>query len=316
MQIKRNYPDVRFVCPSGILHKPWAEWLDAEVIRPLDGPLWEQITLPRYLRSQGDCVLLCLANTAPLFFSPLFLTLHDLAFEHKPWSHHFLFRQWYRILIPRLLGKSTFVFTVSKTMKKEIEGRYRVKSGIAITYNGLATPFKNNRPSGLKKEKILLVIGSLNPRKNIALIVEAFLQCKSMSDFQLVIIGSGQRIYPEVQWKTHVRVKNVEAATDEELMQWYQRSSLFCMLSTYEGFGLPVLEALWYGCKVLCSDIPVFKELYNPYVYFSALQEEAVIGNMEEWNQWPDTTTIPVEWFNQYSYEESARTIVNQLSKV
>jgi glycosyltransferase involved in cell wall biosynthesis len=61
------------------------------------------------------------------------------------------------------------------------------------------------------------------------------------------------------------------------LASWYQRAEVFVSISAYEGFNLPILEALFFQCQVLCSDIPVHRELYQDSVYFCDIQHESSI---------------------------------------
>lgn len=85
-------------------------------------------------------------------------------------------------------------------------------------------------------------------------------------------------------------------------------------LSSYEGFGIPVLEGLYFGAKVLCADIPAYRELFENYVYFCDIKS---IGNIssslqEIANESNRLKTIG-ELLEKYNYANSAKTILNKI---
>jgi glycosyltransferase involved in cell wall biosynthesis len=104
------------------------------------------------------------------------------------------------------------------------------------------------RPSGpnLPREGFLLHVGAAVARKRLAQLVAAVV---SSSDLELVLVGSGSEAYAEVS----PRVRALGAVSDEELVDWYARCGALALLSTYEGFGIPVREALQRGVPVVVS---------------------------------------------------------------
>ena len=107
--------------------------------------------------------------------------------------------------------------------------------------------------------------------------------------------------------------------SESELVQLYKESEVFVSLSAYEGFGIPVLEAISNQCKVLVSDIPVFHELFTGYVNFTKLDSESVRVGLEEIikeKKLPISTTSLLE---KFSYRKAAISIdeyINSLPSV
>lgn len=84
LQLKQLMPSIRFVAPQNVIHPEMVEALGVELVGSRTGHAWEQIDLPRFLRSNGSPLLVNLANTAPLLYGNKISTLHDIAFERFP----------------------------------------------------------------------------------------------------------------------------------------------------------------------------------------------------------------------------------------
>src|ERR1035437_7766085 len=168
-EIKQQFPQAIFLSPENILNKELADVLDVKIIGNNSGHLWEQLDLFLYLNKlkKQNPFLINLSNTAPLLFFNNLLVIHDLApLKSATWNSA-LFKIAYRFLLPRLAHKSSHLFTVSETMKKEIvENLNILDSKIGITYNGLSDFFLMQTPVQIVKQKIILAVGSINKRKN------------------------------------------------------------------------------------------------------------------------------------------------------
>jgi glycosyltransferase involved in cell wall biosynthesis len=137
---------------------------------------------------------------------------------------------------------------------------------------------------------IFLVVGSLEPRKNHSLILDAFeLLWEQGCDVNLTVVGAHG-------WKSKDvidRIKNhpelgqklifINDATDRDLVLLYERSTALIIASLAEGFGLPIVEAFKYGTKVICSDIPVFREVAGDHAeYFEPTNAGALANKVSE----------------------------------
>jgi glycosyltransferase involved in cell wall biosynthesis len=319
-QIKKLHPDVTFVAPKNILHKNIAKELEVKVIGRNTGHLWEQLDLPAYLSNNRRPPLLSLANTAPVVYSNNYITIHDLAFYHHPEWNSKAFSAWYNILIPRLAFNCRHIFTVSQAMRKEIIDCYKIPPAkVSVTYNGisqhmLASGGQNNVP----KEKIILSVGSFNRRKNHQNLVSAFLDSNIKNEYQLAIIGDKNKVFSESGLDEKAlagnNIKIYEGLTEDELTDMYQKAEIIVSLSLYEGFGIPLLEGSYYGCKVLCSDIPVYHELFDGYASFCDPLDIKSIVNALQALTMTNTTKDISPLLEKCNYVNSARTIIDKIT--
>ncbi|MBC7552663.1 MAG: glycosyltransferase family 4 protein [Taibaiella sp.] len=274
LQIKRLYPSAIFLTPCNVLHKEMAKQIGAIIIGKNTGHLWEQIDLPLYLAAHKSPPLLSLANTAPLFYNNNFVTIHDLAFLHHPEWNSKTFSAFYNFLIPRIAKKSKHIFTVSNIIKQELVKHYKLPaSKISVTYNGIGAQLLAEDTSAPPvKQKIILAVGTFSIRKNHQNLVKAYTLSNLKNDYQLIIIGDKHKVFAESGIDEHAlqqyNIKIMQRLTDAELKQMYQRAEILVSISGYEGFGIPVLEGIFFNCNIICSDIPVYRELFAGAVNF------------------------------------------------
>ena len=270
--------EVSFVTPCNIIHKNIAQRLDAQIVGKHCGHLWEQWDLPRYLKKRGNPLLLCLCNTAPLWYKKKVVTVHDVAFMAYPQTFSKSFLYVYRFMIPRIIWSAKKVITVSEFSKSEIVKYYAIdREKIDVVYNAVGADFRKKEDEKLKKQKYILAVSSLNYRKNFLAVLKAFsILEKTDKETILYIIGdlrntnfAGINIE---QYKNDPRINFLGRVSDNELIRYYSNATAFIYPSIYEGFGIPPLEAQRCGCKVIVADIPPLREvvadsgLYcNPY---------------------------------------------------
>lgn len=318
MQIKRLAPDTIFITPADIRQTEWARALQAHAVGPFSGHLWEQTTLAVYVLRHKNATLFSPSNTGPVMVSRQMLTLHDLAFRQAETDQRFWFRMWYRWLIPHLLQRISGVFTVSDTMRQEIIRTYSYEpTRISVTYNGLSSVFFKSLANTAvgEKENIILCVGTISPRKNTDRLIAAFLESDRLKDYQLVLIGSTSSLFNPLTLPNHPRVMHLSDADDDCLSSYYRRACVAVCLSAYEGFGLPVLEGLAFGCRTVCSDIPVFRELYEGAVLFcDPDQRQDIIDQLESAALHKPAGNVPLnDLMQRYHVEKAARHILERL---
>jgi alpha-1,2-rhamnosyltransferase len=177
----------------------------------------------------------------------------------------------------------------------------------------------------LKNEPYYLVVGSIEPRKNHSLILDAFeLLWLDEGAPNLVIVGGNG-------WKSELlirRIKNhqlynqklylFERTNDTELACLYRNTAALIIASFAEGFGLPIVEAFQHGAKVICSDIPVFREIATQraefFDVFSSRDLADKVGQNLRHISPPSIINPagPTEWL---TWEESASQLINRLFK-
>ena len=281
---KSNIP-LEFVAPNNILHKDIAEELGVKIIPGsiLKGHLWEQIELQFYAYKKKT-LLLSLCNTAPIFIKNQIVTVHDLGFRvHPEWVSK-VFSTVYNIIIPKVCRTSKKVITVSQTSKEEIINELQIpEDKIEVVYNAVSDKFhKENgflteEDKDLMEENYILTVSSHHPRKNFERLIKAFLKLPDKT-LKLYIIGNvNKHFLQDIIPIDNKRIKLLKGISDYQLIHFYRNTKLFVYPSLYEGFGIPIIEALSQGASVCVSDIPVFKEICGESViYFDPLNTEDI----------------------------------------
>lgn len=222
------------------------------------------------------------------------LTIHDVRRMHPEWGTWE--RSVYRLALQRALSNADHVITVSETMKDEILGFFPGVS-ISVIYNGLdvhgfealtASDLQSTRQKYHLPQDYVLVVGHYERRKNYHRLIDAIALLRDRgSACNLVIIGndSGERKAIEARvlsanLSDHVTL--LSGLTDQEVRSAYKLARLFVFPSSYEGFGIPILEAMAAGCPMALSDLPVFREIAQDRgLYFRHDDPEAMASAIE-----------------------------------
>lgn len=237
------------------------------------GHLWEQSILPGMVNGQ---LLWSPANTGPLRVANQVVTIHDVApLDHPEWFSA-KFARWYRWLTPRLVKRVRYVITVSNFSKTRLLEQTGIdESRIIVIPNGVNQKFFPRPPAeiesvtrrlGVPTSRYLLSLGSLEPRKNIARLLTAWSRCLNQldDDISLVIAGAhgSARIYRDVSMKSApLRVHFTGSVPDDCLPALYSGATALIYPSVYEGFGLPVLEAMASGTVPIVSNCTAIPEV-------------------------------------------------------
>ena len=234
--------------------------------------LWEQFVLPRLAHKHKIDILHSPANMAPMFYSGASVVhIHDLCFVVNPQWYSYTFHTAYNLAIPRLAKKATRVITNSNNSRNDLLQFYNVDaSKVRLIYWAVDQTFgarevNNNEP--LPESDYILYVGSLEPRKNIGNLIEAFERMRSRNPdlkTKLVLIGGESPLFADVrlQIKTyHQDVVFKGFVSDEELRQYYRQAQVVAYPSLYEGFGLPPLEAMASGAPVVTSNTSSLPEV-------------------------------------------------------
>lgn len=238
------------------------------------GIWWEQVQLPRVLKQRGNPLLLNFCNVAPLFYENKITCLHDIAFERHPEFFSKKFVLYYRWLIPRLLRSSRHIITVSEFSRREISAIYGINpENISVAPN--ASSFSragSGQQVNPHPRPYFLFVGSLDPRKNLLFLLKAF-EKAAVKDVDLVIIGAGHASFaanPEIEkYRNASNVVFTGYVSDAQLRSYYAAAIALINPSLYEGFGLPIAEALSMNTPVLASAIEAFEEVGGTdVVYF------------------------------------------------
>lgn len=314
---------IKFIAPKNIINTKVTKEFNVINIGSNSGTIWEQIDLPKFLKKNNNPLLINLCNTAPLNYKNNIVAIHDLAFIENPKWFSFAFRNWYNYLVPKIAKKAKHIITVSEFSKKEIITKLNLKEGeITVIYNGLSRnliSFKKHNSNISHKENIIICVGSFNPRKNLEPLINTFSKL-NLADYQLLIVGGkdnnfnneGTNQFPE-------NIKMLGYINDDELFKLYQKSQLLIYPSLYEGFGIPIIEALYFGCPVLVSNLVLYKELFSSYDlnYIKGDHKEYYTKELKNilHNQTSQTNTSH-KIKEEFSYEQSAFKLNDLIEKL
>lgn len=192
------------------------------------------------------------------------VTIHDILFEQPELQHYFPLkgRIVNHILHKFAAKKADVLLTVSDFSKQKLADIYNIpRHKIFVTPNAIGSEFNNPTISSPPiKEKYILYVSRIEPRKNHLSLLKAYMENELYKDYKLIFIGKKDIFYKELEDYIEENSKSIsnnliclEGLTTQELISYYRHCSLFVFPSYAEGFGIPPLEAMSLGCKLLCS---------------------------------------------------------------
>lgn len=275
--------------------------------------LWTLLGLSKKLFSDRNKIDVFFSPThyLPLYVPcPSVISILDVSYLHFPKLFKkkdlYQLKLWGRYSI----GKAKKIITISKASKNDIIKAYGVSEDkVVVVCPGIKSEIQNSKSEtntklkmqnskslkekfGIDKEFILFV-GTLQPRKNIGKLIEAFSRLKTQdlrlkTDLELIIVGKKGWMYEDIlnapkKFGIADRVKFLDSVTDEDLPSFYKNAICFVLPSLYEGFGLPILEAMKYGCPVITSNVSSLPEAGgDAAVYFNPESVEDIAEKIEK----------------------------------
>ena len=251
---------------------------DDHILSRLPGTLWMTLRVPALARRLGATHFLGTQHVLPLWRTGNLtqgVIVHDLVFllfaDTMARSNRLLTGYF----APRSIRRADRIFCVSETTRADLQSHFGVAAnGALICYPGRTPLPKSSAVIPLAMDSAdpavdvtrLLVVGSIEPRKNVARFLEAFLLAADLTPALALDIVSGDawgNVIGELAWARicqHPQIRIHKQITDEALCVLYASADYLVFPSLYEGFGLPILEAVGH-CAVIANDIPVFREI-------------------------------------------------------
>lgn len=310
-------------------------WWKYKVVGP--SKMWTQIAFPThlYLTREKPDILFSTSHYAPRFCPvPTIISVMDIAYLRFPEMFRredlYQLKSWTKYSVK----KASKVITISQSSKDDIIKYYSVpEDKVKVIYLGLKD-LNSNMSSSLKlkefgiKHDFILFVGTLQPRKNIAKLIQAFsILPKTIQDaHQLVIIGKKGWLYDDIliapkQFGVEDNVLFLDYVSDEDLPLFYRNAKVFVLPSLYEGFGLPVLEAMRFDCPVITSNISSLPEAGGDAALYTdpndendiARQIEKVVSN-EKLRQ--EMIEKGREHFKKFTWQKAAKDVLAVLDEV
>jgi glycosyltransferase involved in cell wall biosynthesis len=269
---RKPHPD--FVFAKNIT----TEVIGPQARHPFLYKIWYQYSLHKLLKRINVDVFIGTDGMIPLKTRTKTLSvIHDLNFEHHPEHLPLLLRNFYCKYFPKFANKATRIATVSEFSKKDIIESYCINAQkIDVVYNG---PNENYKPISENEKKTIqdnysqgkpffLFVGTLHPRKNLINLFKAFDQFKSQtnSEFKLLIVGRKmwwtkeiEKAYNQLSFKNDIIFTG--RVSEDELYKITASAYALTYAPIFEGFGIPLVEAMSCGVPIITSNITSMPEV-------------------------------------------------------
>lgn len=244
-------------------------------------------------------------------------------------------KEWFTEWLQKALTQSNKLVCISKATANDvisyIKDNNLSHSIHAIDYWHLGSNFVqkeartiSERIKSIIKHPYFLMVGTIEPRKSHALALEVMEQLWEQGlDIHFCIAGGKGWLVEDFIEKIefhpmlHKKLYFIESPNDSEISTLYSHAKSLLFLSKGEGFGLPLVEAANHGIPILCSDLPVFKEIAGEYAtYLNIENKQILLEQIKNWwknhnaGKLPDTNNMP-----RLSWKQSAETLLNLLLK-
>lgn len=262
--------------------KPFMEKIKNSTVKRILYILWINFVFPISTMFKNADIIIFTNTLTPFYKIPnkkYYPVLHDLWAYKSPETVTFIQSLYTRIVIASIKNTYEKIITVSETIKQEIVDFFNCsEEDVNVVYNyfsfGEKPVLDYSKEEQLKilskynieSKKYILSVATLNKRKNIPMLIDAYSQLDS--DIKLVLVGKASS---ESFNCNNQNIIFTGYLSDDELKVLYKHAFLYVFPSVYEGFGIPIIDAQAFGIPVICSNIPVFKEIAGKGAEFCEL---------------------------------------------
>lgn len=299
----------------------WFEWSVSKQLKKIQPDLF--LSPDGYLSLRSKCKQLAV--------------IHDINFEHFPEYFDLAHRFHYRHYFPKYAKKATRIATVSEFSKQDIVHEYHVDaSKIDVVYNGIHTLYAPvvedvkiaTRNKYTQGAPYFVFIGGLYPRKNLIRLAQAFGKFKTehTSDIKLVIVGKGNKFtqafydfLAQFEWKNDIILTG--RVDDEKEVQNLLGSALaLTYVSTFEGFGIPIIEAMQCGTPVITSNTSCLPEIGGEAaLYVDPFSIEDIASGLKKMAEnlalQKQLVDVGFQQIQGYSWDKTAQLLWNSIEK-
>ncbi len=265
---------------------------------PLPGSFWLQTQGKQFIKKDKVDVFFGPAHVLPIKLSKNIrsvLAVHDLVSVYYPNTMANYNRFIHNLFFKPSIKSADHIITMSEYTKQSIIDYFSISPDkITVIYEGVSEKFRPYQKEEILsvlaqyqiKSPYILSVGTLEPRKNYMVLLKAFKQLKG--NFDLVIVGKrgwkSQEIFDTIsELQLYNRIKILGYVNDNDMPYLYNGAELFVFPSVYEGFGLPVLEALACGIPTVSSNASSLSEIGGEAVkYFSPNSIDDLLKKMQD----------------------------------
>jgi glycosyltransferase involved in cell wall biosynthesis len=289
---------------------------------------WDQIALLSVVRSKRLDLIFNPKTSVPLFTNcKKIFVLHGGDWFAFPQNYGILDRFYHRIAAPIYCQKADAIISVSNSATERIAGALRVDPGkLKTIYHGISDHFKpieDGRALATVRQQyhlpdhFILYVGQIYPMKNVGGIIRAFLNVRKRLPHKLVLVGSpGPNSKSDLALINELQLQDDVILTgwipDEHLPAMYNLADLFVFPSFYEGFGIPLLEAMACGCPIVTSNVETPVEVVDNAAILVDPSDvnsisEGIYEGLTNQGLRQDLIQKGFERVKNFSWEESAR---------
>jgi len=267
---------------------------------------------------------------------PQIAVIHDLNFEHHPEDLPKGARNYLRKYFPLFAKKAAHIITVSEFSKQDVAKTYGIDpTNITVAHNGSNEIYKpvsesaqqNIRNTISSKEEFFIYVGSLHARKNIPRLLQAFDEFKSKTNSQTKLVITGQKLWSGQEPET--TLKSLKHANDviftgyteaDRLAQYVASAKALVLVSYFEGFGIPIVEAMQCGTPVLCGNLTSLPEVAgDAAVLADPMSVTSIAEGLEKIDNdeilWKNLRSKGLERARLFSWDRSAEIIWTVIDK-
>ena len=289
-------PNVYSITPTTHLGRTFKDW-------------WRRKGMVKLIANSGIDIYHGVSNELPAAIKKIkvktVVTIHDIIFERYPETYNFDERYIHRWKVKQACKIADAIIAISEQTKNDLINYYKIDTNkIFVAYQSCNPIFQQHisaKEKNIVKEryqlpdKYFLFVSSIAPRKNLISVCKALVLLKNKINIPLVVIGNGKKEKDEAKQFLHLNgitqsvifLNEMPAANEESFTSAadfpaiYQQAMALVYPSIFEGFGLPLLEALWSGLPVISSNTSSLPEVAgDAALYFAPLDVEALSAHL------------------------------------
>lgn len=268
---------------------------------------------------------------------PTLLTVHDLSFVFFPDVYPKPLVSYLNQVVPRSIKKATHILADSQATKDDLIRVWHVhENKITVLYSGADQRFQPvtdaekitavRKKYNLADTPYILSVGTVQPRKNYQMLIRAFAPIAQSHPHHLIISGGKGWLFDEMMTEVEKqglngRVHFIGFVDDQDLPTLYSEATLFVMPSIYEGFGIPILEAMGCGTPVISSDVSSLPEVTGDTAVLLSPDNQrgwtnAIQNLLNDSAKQSNLTAGGFEQAKNFSWEKSAKQLIQIYSNL